>query len=170
VGDDRFWQALGSGTGSATVRRRVHVRDDSGQVSCLSRSWWSADRPWWQPGGKAALLFEVIPLAKYLVTGEHYVVVMEGSETMLTQQRAKKLAVSVIKGYPSKRGTMAAWQSWFRHQRSKVGGTTPVARGRCERGSLMTRRAGTTSSGCASPRGSSAHAARRSGPPAASQT
>jgi len=80
VGDDRFWQALGSGTGSAVVRRRVRVGGDSGQVSYPSRSWWSADRPWWRPRGNAALVFEVIRLAKYLVTGEHYVVVTGRTE------------------------------------------------------------------------------------------
>lgn len=35
-----------------------------------------AGRPRWRPRGNAALLFEIIPLTKYLVTADHYVAVM----------------------------------------------------------------------------------------------
>ena len=40
------------------------------------------------------------------------------------------------------------WRSRSRRQSSRVGATTPEARARFERGSLMTMRAGTTWSGC----------------------
>jgi len=71
----RALQALPSG-------RRVRAGDDSGQVFHPSLSWRSAGRPWWRPKGNAALLFEVIPLAKYLVTGDHYVAVSPSGRSL----------------------------------------------------------------------------------------